>query len=146
MQDFIWGHYGAAAPAVAEYEALLESLRVTHAAEMETPLHGIYYRPDVPFYTQDFIVKSKAIFARAKQLAGNDEQILRRVERAELPVLYVQCWRGPKFAGPTYAADVAEFERIGRREGVSVLSEGKVNFESVLKVWKARIPNAERPL
>jgi hypothetical protein len=141
VQDFIWGHYGAAAPALAEYEELLNNLRKTHAAEMEAPAGGIYYRPDVPFYTKDFIQKAMGIFERAKQLAAGDEQLLKRVERAELPVLYVKCWRGPKFAGPSYGDDVAAFERIGRREGVQVLSEGRANFESVVAAWKERIKN-----
>jgi hypothetical protein len=140
VQDFIWGHYGPAAPALGEYEELLNGLRKTHAAEMESPAGGIYYRMDVPFYTKDFIEKATSIFARAKQLAEGDEQILRRVERAELPILYVKCWRGPKFTGPTYGDDVAAFERIGRRVGIQVLSEGRVNFDSVLAVWKQRIP------
>jgi hypothetical protein len=139
-QDFIWGHYGPAAPALAEYEELLNGLRKSHAAEMESPAGGIYYRMDVPFYTKDFIEKATSIFARAKQSAAGDEPILGRVERAELPILYVKCWRGPKFAGPTYADDVAEFERIGRRVGIHVLSEGRANFESVVAAWKQRIP------
>jgi hypothetical protein len=142
VQDFIWGHYGQAAPALAEYEELLSSLRKTHAAEMASPAGGIYYRMDVPFYTKDFINKATSIFVRAKQLAAGDEQILQRVERAELPILYVKCWRGPIFAGPTYGDDVAEFERIARRVRVSVLSEGRANFESVLAVWKQRIPKS----
>jgi hypothetical protein len=140
VQDFIWGHYGPAAPALAEYESLLNSLRTTHAAEMESPKGGIYYRMDVPFYTKDFIHQATNIFTRAKQLAGDDEQILRRVERAKLPILYVNCWRGPKFAGPSYGDDVAEFERIARRVGVQVLSEGGSNLDSVLAAWKQRIP------
>jgi hypothetical protein len=143
VRDFIWGHYGPAAPALAEYEALLNSLRQTHAAEMESPKSGIYYPMDVPFYTKEFITKATEIFARAKQLAAGDKQILQRVERAELPVLYVKCWRGPKFAGPTYADDVAEFERIGKQVGIKVLSEGKINFDSAVAKWKRRIPSSQ---
>jgi Domain of unknown function (DUF4838)/Glycosyl hydrolase family 20, domain 2 len=139
VQDFIWGHYGPAAPALAEYEELLNGLRKTHAAEMASPTGGINYRMDSPFFTKDFVSKAANIFARAKQLATGDEQLLRRVERAELPILYVKCWRGPKFAGPSYADDVADFERIARRVGVRRLSEGRDNFDTVLTVWKQRI-------
>jgi hypothetical protein len=146
VQDFIWGHYGPAAPAIAEYETLLNSLRQTHAAEMASPKSGIYYPMDVPFYTKDFISKATNTFARAKQLAASDKQILERVERAELPILYVKCWRGPKFAGPTYAEDVAEFERIGRQVGIKVLSEGRVNFDAVVAKWKQRIPMATQSI
>ena len=92
----------------------------------------------MPFYTKNFIEKVTNFFNRAKQLVAGDEKILRRVERAELPILYVKCWRGPRFAGATYADDVAEFERIGRREGLRGLSEGRPNFESVLVTWKKR--------
>jgi hypothetical protein len=141
--DFIWGHYGPAAPALAEYEALLNSLRQTHAAEMEAPKSGIYYPMDVPFYTKDFTTKATAFFQRAKHLAAGDKQILERVERAELPILYVKCWRGPKFDGPAYANDVAEFERIGKQVGIKVLSEGQNNFDSVVAKWKHRIPSAQ---
>jgi hypothetical protein len=75
-------------------------------------------------------------------LAAGDEQLLQRVERAELPVLYVKCWRGPKFAGPTYADDVTDFERTARRVGVQHLAEGRSNFDSVLNAWKQRIPKS----
>src|SRR4029079_4901162 len=104
---------------------LLNGLRQTHAAEMESPKNGIYYPMDVPFYTKEFFAKATDIFTRAKQLAASDNQILQRVERAELPILYVKCWRGPKFDGPTYANDVADFERIGQRVGIKSLSEGQ---------------------
>lgn len=140
VQDFIWGHYGPAAPALAEYEALLNGLRQTHAAEMASPAGGIRYSMDVPFFTKSFVEQATSIFTQAKKLAASDGQLLRRVERAELPVLYVKCWRGPKFAGPTYAEAVADFERIARREGVQNLAEGSSNLESVLAVWKQRIP------
>jgi hypothetical protein len=140
VQDFIWGHYGPAAPALVEYEKLLDNMRTTHAAEMASPAGGIRYRPDAPFLTKEFIRSATRVFEQAKQLAGEDAIILRRVERAELPVLYVKCWRGPKFDGPSYADDVAAFERIGREAGVRCLTEGQANFESVLAKWKERIP------
>jgi hypothetical protein len=144
VQDFIWGYYGPASPALMEYEDLLYSLRRTYAREMESPKGGIYFRPDVPFYSQDFIHSATRIFGRAKELAADDPAILKRVERAELPILYVKCWRGPKFAGPSYANDVADFERIARRIGVRYLSEGRDNFDAVLTKWKARIVDDSR--
>ena len=39
-QDFIWGHYGKAAPAMAEYDALLDKMQADHAKEMATPAAG----------------------------------------------------------------------------------------------------------
>lgn len=139
VQDFIWGHYGPAAPALAEYERLLNSLRRTHAADMASPPGGIRFPMNVAFLTKDFTDKATSIFARAKTLAGSEEQVLRRVERAELPILYVRCWRGPKFCGPDYGEAVAAFERIARREKVERLSEKAAKFERALVIWKSRI-------
>jgi hypothetical protein len=139
IQDFIWGHYGLAAPAIAEYEALRDELRKTHSAAMASPPAGIRFPLDAPFLTKEFIDKATDIFVRAKQLAMGDEQTLRRVERAELPILYVKCVRGPGFVGAHYGETVAKFERIARRENVQYLAEGGANFEPTLAAWKAQI-------
>jgi hypothetical protein len=141
VDDFIWGHYGPAAPAIAEYEALLASLRVAHAAAMAAPPSGIRYPMDSPFITKEFLDDATKIFDRAKQLAAGDEAVLRRVERAELPILYAKCVRGPEFVGAEYANVVAEFERIARRENLTHLEEGGANFDAKLAEWKARIPS-----
>ena len=138
--DFIEGHYGKAAPALEAYEALLGRMRVEHAQEMASPPGGIRYPMDAPFITKEFVTQAEAIFAQAKALAQGDEQLTRRVERAELPILYVQCVRGPDFVGAGYAQVVAEFERIGRGEKVHYLEEGGVDFEGKLAGYKSRIP------
>jgi hypothetical protein len=143
VQDFIWGHYGAAAPAMAEYEDLRNGLRRTFAKEMAAPPGAINFPMDVPFLNKNFIDKATTILNRAKQLAAGDERLLPRIERAELPILYVKCSRGPKFTGPTYANDVAEFERIGKQVGLKVLSEGQPNFDSVVAKWKQRIAKTQ---
>jgi hypothetical protein len=62
------------------------------------------------------------------------------VERAELPILYVKCVRGPEFVGDSYAQVVSEFERIARHEKVQFLQEGGPDFESKLVGYKSRIP------
>jgi hypothetical protein len=140
VQDFIEGHYGVAAPALAEYEALLKELRETHAAAFAAPPLGIRYPMETAFFTKEFLDRATEIFARAKQLAAEDAAILHRVERAELPMLYVKCCRGPEFVGDTYARAVAEIERIGRREGVGRVAEIGATLEMKLPEWKARIP------
>jgi hypothetical protein len=137
VADFIWGHYGVAAPLLMEYEALLESWKAEHAAAFAAPPHGIRYSMDAPFFTKDFVDRATEVFARAKAAASGDEVLLRRVERAELPILYVKGSRGKTFVGEGYADAVAEFERIGRREGVSFLAEGAANFEPTVAGWKA---------
>ncbi len=136
-RDFIEGHYRAAASALLEYDRLLRRLRVEHATEMAAPPGGIRYPMDAPFFTKAFMSEAAAIFARARQLAGTDEVLLRRVDRAELPLLYVNCVRGPDFAGPEYAAIIQRFEQIARREKIQYLQEGGPDFEDKLAGYKA---------
>jgi hypothetical protein len=138
--DFIQGHYGKAAPALDEYEALLERIRTDHASEMASPPGGIRYPMDAPFFTKAFAAQATAIFARAEQLAAGDEALTRRVERAELALLYVKCVCGPEFVGDNYARVVDRFERIARREKLQFLQEGGPDFEPKLAGYKKRIP------
>jgi hypothetical protein len=140
VQDFIWGHYGKAAPALADYEALLEQAAKDHAAALAAPPGGIRYGMDAAFLTKDFVTRAAALFGRAQQLAAGDPELLRRVDRAQLPLLYVQCVRGPEFVGEDYARVVTDFERIARREGVRCLQEGGPDFEAKLAGYKGRIP------
>lgn len=139
-RDFFWGHYGKAAPAMVEYDALLERTRAEHAKEMESPAGGIRYPMDAPFITKAFVTRAAEIFAKAKELAKDDEQLTQRVERAELPILYVKCVRGPEFVVDDYAKAVGEFERIARREKIQYLQEGGADFEAKLAGYKNRIP------
>lgn len=139
-EDFIRGHYGKAAEPLMEYEALLDRMKVVHAQEMATPAGGIRYPMDAPYLDKDFVTSATALIARAKELATGDEQLVRRVERAELPILYVKCMRGPEFVGAEYAGVVDAFERIARREKVRMLREGDPDFEQKLAEFKQRIP------
>lgn len=138
-QDFIWGHYGKAAPMLADYDALLNHMRVDFADQMASPTNGIRYKMDSPFFTKEFIRLATEIFARAKEAAKGDDVLTRRVERAQLPVLYVQCVRGPEFVGAGYAQVVEDFERIARRENVQRLREGGPDFETKLAKYKEQI-------
>jgi hypothetical protein len=139
-RDFIQGHYGKAAPALEEYETLLERMRADHASEMASPPGGIRYPMDAPFFTREYVTRATECFSRARQLAQGDDDLTRRVNRAELPILYVKCVRGPEFAGDSYARVVGEFERIARREKIKFLQEGDPDFEPKLAGYKSRIP------
>ena len=138
--DFIRGHYGKAAPAMEEYEALLAKLRREHAKVMASPPGGIRYPMDAPFFNLDFIVKATQIFTRARQLALGDEALVRRVERAKLPLLYVKCVRGPEFFADDFTRVVGAFERIARENKVQFLQEGGPDFEGKLAGYRAKIP------
>jgi hypothetical protein len=144
-QDFLRGHYGKAAPALEEYEALLAQMHTDHARQMDSPAGGIRYPMDAPFLSLDFVVKATRIFTRARQLALGDDVLVRRVERAKLPLLYVKCVRGPEFFADDFPRVVGAFERIARRENVQFLQEGGPDFESKLAGFKQRLPKRASP-
>ncbi len=135
MQDFIWGYYGQAAAAIAEYNRLLERTGREHAASLRNPKGGIRYPMDHEFLSKEFLDRASALFDRAEKLAEN-EVILHRVELARLPIIYVQLCRGPKFVGAQYSALVDRFEAIARREGITHLREGPPDLDQKLKKWR----------
>jgi hypothetical protein len=124
---------------MVRYTALLYGLKTNHASAFATPAGGIRYPMDAPFFTPEFLREAAAIFSEAERLAQPDNQLLRRIQRAELPLLYVQTVRGPALTGPAYAEVVEKFETIARREKVQFLQEGGPDFESKLAGFKARI-------
>lgn len=143
-RDFIEGHYGKAAPAILEYEELLQGLGKEHGKDLANPVGGIRYPMDAPFFDKAFIQSARDIFNRARTLAGGDVALLRRVERAELPILYVQCMRGSEFltglgGEAEYARVVEAFERIARREKIQFLQEGGPDFEPKLAGFRNRV-------
>ena len=81
VQDFIWGYYGKAASAIAEYDAFLVQAGKEHAKDLASPPGGIRYKMDLSFLSKDFLDKSTEIFSRAKAAAKDDPETLKRVER-----------------------------------------------------------------
>ena len=122
-----------------EYEALLAKLRKDYAMAMDAPPGGIRYPMDAPFFSLDFVVRATQIFTRARQLALGDEALLRRVERANLPLLYVKCVRGPEFFADDFARVVGAFERISRENKIQFLQEGGPDFEGKLASYRAKV-------
>jgi len=96
--------------------------------------------------TKAFVAQAGAIFARTEQLAAGDEALTRRIERAELPLLYVKCVRGPEFVGADYAQVVDRFERIARREEIRFLQEGASDFEPKLARYESRTRTGNRAI
>ena len=135
-RDFIEGHYGAAAPAILEYETLLASQALAHPSVLANPPGGIRYPMDIAFLTKEFFDRATTAFARGRKLAGTDEALVRRVERAELPILYAQLSRGPTFVGETFAESVDRFERIAKREEAQNLAEAPANLDPTLAGWR----------
>ncbi|UCD29952.1 MAG: DUF4838 domain-containing protein [Planctomycetota bacterium] len=137
MQDFIWGHYGNAAAKVAEYNELLRLQGQLYAQDLFRPPNGIRFPMDISFLTLDFLTNASAIFDEAEALAEND-QVLHRVERERLPIMYVKLERGPEFTGAQYGTVLDRFETIARREGVTHLRERMLpNLDEKLAEWRS---------
>ena len=94
MHDFVYGYYGKAAPAVADYYNLLQETARVHEESMKAPQGGIRYDMRSPFLSDDFLTRANELFDEAEALAENEE-ILHRVELERLPIIYVQIMRGP---------------------------------------------------
>ena len=137
MKDFVFGYYGKAAEPIWDYEELLWSTwEKEHLGKLKSPPGGIRYGMNL--FDQDFMAKAKDCFKRAEELAG-DPETLRRVEEAELQILYaelVQAAQSGKPADPeAFKAMLDKFERIARRENMTHIQEGAPDFES----WIARM-------
>lgn len=134
-QDFIWGYFGHAAPAIAQYNALLQDSAEQHRDSLAAPDGGIRYPMDSPFLSKEFLEKATACYEEALSLAENEE-IRRRVDLDSLPILYVKLCRGPEFVGKDYGDILARFERIARSEGVTHIYEGPPDLDQKLQAWK----------
>ena len=134
-QDFIWGYFGKAAPAIAEYNDLLDATARQHAESLKNPKGGIRYPMDSAFLTKAFIEEASALYDRAEALAENDE-IRQRVERDRLPIMYVQLCRGKAFTGDAYPRILERFEEIARRIGLTNILEGAPDLDKKLEGWR----------
>ena len=114
ISDFITGYYGRSGKYVRQYFDLLQN--------QVTPQTHFHYSltPTDPIFSDQLVEQAEALFAEAAKVADNDH-ILRRVEMAELPVLYLKCKRTPVAArlDGTYA----KFCRIVEREGITHYAE-----------------------
>lgn len=138
-QDFIWGYFGKAAPAIAAYNDLLDATAREHAESLKAPKDGIRYPMDSEFLTKEFVDKASALYDQAETLAENDV-IRERVERDRLPILYVQVCRGKEFTGDAYPQILERFEAIARRIGQTNILEGPPDLDQKLKAWKEANP------
>lgn len=137
MRDFVFGYYGDAAEPVWDYEELLwDTWEKEHHGRLRSPPGGIRY--GMSLFDQDFMTKAGDCFKRAEELA-DDPETLRRVEEAELQILYAELAQAGKSGKPAdpeaFKAALDKFERIARREKMTHIQEGAPDFES----WIARM-------
>jgi hypothetical protein len=135
VDDFICGYYGHAAGDIRAYWDLLYATKAAHLDTMRKPEGGIRYPMTAPFLSKSFLDEATRIFASAEEHCPYGEAH-RRVELAKLPILYVKLMQGPDAWADQYAAVLAEFEAIARREKVQYLREGGPDLEEKLKGWR----------
>lgn len=114
IDDFMHGYYGRAGQYIKQYFELVQGL-----VKPDTHI-GLGTEPVDRIYTDRFMEESLALFKKAYKVADN-EDVVRRIDMAKLPVLYLKCRRTPVKArnDGTYE----EFVRITEREGVTHISE-----------------------
>jgi len=116
IMDFTDGYYGAAGKFIREY------LDYEHTVLRRDGIHqNCFPRPNSPMYTDDFVRESRKIFAKAKEAVQNDEELLHRVETAEMPLCFLQLVRTPEEAKQAGALDL--FNRVVERDGIKRLAE-----------------------
>ncbi len=139
MKDFVYGYYGKAAPAIWEYQELLWNLwEKEHQGKLKTPQGGIRY--PMSLFDDAFLRAAKDCFQRAAR-AGGDAETLRRVEEAELQILYAYVSREAESGKPSDPAGFREaldrFEKIGRRIRMTHTREGAPDFEEWMTKMRA---------
>jgi hypothetical protein len=138
-RDFIRGYYGKAAGPIEAYDALLNGLRKEHK-EFFAGSMGIRYGTNSSFLSKSFLDRATALFAEAAKLAAGDDRLLQRVERAELPLLYVKLCQGPDVIGKEMGPCLDRFERIARREKIQYLEEGAATLDQRIAAWRQQVP------
>jgi hypothetical protein len=116
INDFIYGYYGRAGQYIRRYFDLLNN-RITP----ETHMH-IHLSPEDKLFSEEMISQSCYLFTQALKEADNEE-IMRRVEMAYLPVLYLKCKRNPVLS--RYDGTYERFSNIAKREGITHYAEYK---------------------
>ena len=141
VQDFIWGFYGKAAPAISNYYALLDDLgqgKFTPAHERGSGVPGIESGKGP--WVKPFVIRADAIFDHGEQQAEND--IIRdRVKLERASVLYLKLENGPEFAAELnqdYGALIDRFDRIVRPQQTDLLGY-RDRLDDKLAQWRQRL-------
>jgi len=127
INDFIYGYYGRSGQYIRRYFDLLNS-RITPETHMR-----IHLGPHDKLFSEEMIAQSCQLFDQALKEA-DDEEIMRRVEMAYLPILYLKCKRNPVVA--LYEGTYERFSNIAKREGITHYSEYKDATSNFIKAME----------
>ena len=136
ISDFMYGYYGRSGKYIREYFEFLYS-GITPQTHLHIESHKYKQLTAFdPLFPDDFIVTALKIFDKAAKVADNYE-ILRRVEMASMPVLYLKCKRTPVLAREDGTFE--KFTNTAKREGVTKYHE----YNSTVEKFNEEILNAK---
>jgi hypothetical protein len=127
VTDFINGYYGRSGKYILQYFDLVQGLAdknsyLTFAADYNDPI-----------FNKPFLNKATSLFEQAKAAADNND-ILRRVELARLPIVYMNLLTNSKAA--IQHGDLKWLENIAAREDIVFSSEGTKTSEFIEHLQK----------
>ena len=123
IQDFTEGYYGAAAPKILEYLDLEE--RILRREGMHT---NCYASTAHAMYSPEFIREGRRIMAEARAAVADNPELLKRVEKEELPLCLLQMEHLP-LEGIESGADTM-FQRVVQQEGINQMTEFRPTFNA----------------
>ena len=124
IDEFVTNVYGNAAPFIKTYIELLHE-----KVKPDSVYFSIYSKPtDGGYLTPEVVQESVRLFKRAESAAANDPALLKRVELAELPILYTQLYfysiGGQAYLSKDDMPKVLEkFQRIVEENKITQLAE-----------------------
>jgi hypothetical protein len=138
IEEFLAGYYGPAAPFLRAYYDLIHDEKVVGDFYMK-----IAAPPNAPYLAPSLLAKSAEIFEQARAAAAGRPEFLRRVEVAELGVLYSllvndfdDFFTKGSVPDPTrFLARLDRFEAIAAREQVTHIAEGG----DLVPAWVKRV-------
>jgi hypothetical protein len=131
VDEFVRGYYGAAAPLIGQYIALIHD-----EAEAKKTNLTCFSSVNAEFLNLELLGKAEALFVQAEAAVQDDPALLQRVQVARLPVRYVWArrWaelqdkaRRAKLPWPGPADEMENgkaFSSIAQAYGVTMISEG----------------------
>lgn len=126
IDEFVENVYGDAAPYIKTYIDLLHE-----KVKPDSVYFSIYAKPtDGGYLTPDVVQESVRLFKQAKDAAANDPALLKRVELAELPILYTRLYFYT-IGGRAYLSTEAlpkvlkKFQRIIEENKITQLAENR---------------------
>ncbi len=144
IDEFLPAYYGPAAGPLRQYINLIHR-QVTEHKDWHV---NIWAKPDSPYLGAEVIAEAVKLFDEAGAKAAGDAVFAHRVEVARLPVLYVQIANSkPGDAAADASALLDRFERIARKEGVTMVREhaGSGALDVWLKAQRERLKLAPPP-